>query len=76
MYKQDLYSIITPIKRNVLSKRNSLKNWKYGYDKESDVVVISRTGQIGEIYNIQGLKIALPNCLFNTCNLLKILASY
>ena len=60
MYKQDLYSIITPIKRNVLSKRNSLKNWKYGYDKESDVVVISRTGQIGEIYNIQGLKIALP----------------
>ena len=40
MYKQDLYSIITPIKRNVLSKRNSLKNWKYGYDKESDVVTL------------------------------------
>ena len=60
MYKQDLYSIVTPIKRNVLSKRNSLKNWKYGYDKETDVIVISKTGQIGEIYNIQGLKIALP----------------
>jgi len=60
MYKQDLYSAITPVKGNVLSKRNSLKNWKYGYDKDNDIIVISNTGQIGEIYNIQGLKIALP----------------
>jgi len=60
MYQQDLYSIITPVKGNVLSKRNSLKNWKYGYDKDNDIIVISNTGQIGEIYNIQGLKIALP----------------
>jgi len=60
MYKQDLYSVITPVKGNVLSKRNSLKNWKYGYDKDNDIIVISNTGQIGEIYNIQGLKIALP----------------
>ena len=60
MYQQDLYSVITPIKGNILSKRNSLKNWKYGYDKESDIIVISKTGQIGEVYNIQGLKIALP----------------
>ena len=60
MYQQDLYSVITPVKGNILSKRNSLKNWKYGYDKENDIVVISKTGQIGDIYNIQGLKIALP----------------
>ena len=60
MYQQDLYSIITPVKGNVLSKRNSLKNWKYGYDKDNDIIVISNTGQIGEIYSIQGLKIALP----------------
>jgi len=60
MYQQDLYSVITPIKGNILSKRNSLKNWKYGYDKDSDIIVISKTGQIGDIYNIQGLKIALP----------------
>mgnify|MGYP003133695469 CR=1 FL=1 len=60
MYQQDLYSVITPVKGNILSKRNSLKNWKYGYDKESDIIVISKTGQIGDIYNIQGLKIALP----------------
>ena len=60
MYQQDLYSVITPVKGNVLSKRNSLKNWKYGYDKDNDIIVISKTGQIGDIYNIQGLKIALP----------------
>jgi hypothetical protein len=60
MYQQDLYSVITPVKGNILSRRNSLKNWKYGHDKESDIIVISKTGQIGDIYNIQGLKIALP----------------
>ncbi len=60
MYQQDLYSVITPVKGNILSRRNSLKNWKYGYDKDNDVIVISKTGQIGDIYNIQGLKIALP----------------
>jgi hypothetical protein len=39
---------------------NRLKKWKYGYNKEYDVVVISKTGQIGEIYSIQNLLIALP----------------
>ena len=39
---------------------NKAKKWKYGYDKDNDVVVISHTGQIGEIYEIEGLKIALP----------------
>ena len=60
MYTQDLYSIITPIKPNTISRLNRSKKWEYGYNKEHDVVVISRTGKIGEIYNIQGLKIALP----------------
>ena len=39
---------------------NKGKKWEYGYNKEHDVVVISRTGQIGEIYEIQNLRIALP----------------
>ena len=60
MYTQDLYSIITPIKSNTISRLNRSRKWEYGYNKEHDVVVISRTGKIGEIYNIQGLKIALP----------------
>ena len=60
MYTQDLYSIITPIKSNTISRLNRSRKWVYGYNKDHDVVVISKTGRIGEIYNIQGLKIALP----------------
>ena len=60
MYKQNLYSVITPIKQNTISRLNRSKKWKYGYNKEHDVVVISKTGEIGDVYNIQGLKIALP----------------
>ena len=60
MYEQTLYQIIEPIKRTTISRLNKGKKWKYGYNKEHDLVVISRTGQIGEIYDIQDLKIALP----------------
>ena len=60
MYKQNLYSVITPIKQNTISRLNRSKKWKYGYNKEHDVVVISKTGEIGNVYDIQGLKIALP----------------
>jgi len=45
---------ITDIK---LPKR---KHWDYGYVPEHDVVVISRDGTVGEVYEINGLKVALP----------------
>ena len=60
MYQQSLYTVITPIRENTISRLNKAKKWEYGYNKEHDIVVISKTGQIGEIYNIQNLKIALP----------------
>ena len=60
MYQQTLYKVITPIKTNTIKRLNKLKKWEYGYNKENDVIVISKTGQIGEIYEIQNLKIALP----------------
>ena len=60
MYEQNLYKIIEPIRINTLKRLNKSKKWKYGYNKEHDVVVISRTGMIGEIYEIQGFRIALP----------------
>jgi len=60
MYEQSLYKIIKPIRSNTIKRLNKSKKWGYGYSKEHDVVVISKTGQIGEIYDIQGLKIALP----------------
>tara|TARA_B100000900_G_scaffold282123_1_gene241425 strand:- start:1287 stop:3497 length:2211 start_codon:yes stop_codon:yes gene_type:complete len=60
MYKQSLYSVIEPIKINTIKRLNKAKKWKYGYNKEHDIIVISKSGQIGEIYKIQNLKIALP----------------
>ncbi len=61
MYEQSLYRVIPDhIKSKVINKKNRYNKWEYGYNEEFDVVVISKTGKIGEIYEIQGLKIALP----------------
>ena len=57
---QSLYKIVEPIKKTTINRLNKSKKWKYGYNKEHDIIVISKTGQIGEIYEIQNLKIALP----------------
>ena len=66
MYQQTLYEVLPDyIMPNVVKKLNKLKKWKYGYNKEYDVIVISKTGRIGEILKIQNLVIALPevdNC--------------
>ena len=59
-YEQTLYKIVEPIKLNTIKRLNKSKKWDYGYNKENDVVVISKTGMIGEIIEIQGLQIALP----------------
>ena len=60
MYEQDLVKTIEPVKRTTISRLNKGKKWKYGYDKENDIIVLSRSGQIGEIIEIQNLAIALP----------------
>ena len=60
MYEQTLYKVITPVKLTTISRLNKARKWDYGYNKEHDIVVISKTGQIGEIYDINNLKIALP----------------
>ena len=61
MYKQSLFTVLTDhVKPHVLKRNNKSKKWEYGYNKEHDIVVISKTGQIGDVYKIQNLKIALP----------------
>jgi len=60
MYKQNLVNIVEPIKKTTISRLNKKRKWKYGYDKDHDIIVISKTGEIGEIYEIQNLQIALP----------------
>lgn len=44
----------------VLNRKNKACSWEYGYNSEHDMVVISKTGQVGSVINISGLNIALP----------------
>jgi hypothetical protein len=61
MYEQNLFRIVSNyIKPSVLKQHNRNKKWAYGYNKDHDMVVISKSGKIGEIVEIQNLKIALP----------------
>jgi len=56
-----LYYVVPDyITKSVVSNKNRNKSWLYGYNGQYDVVVISKTGQIGDIINISGLFIALP----------------
>ena len=61
MYKQTLYSIHTDhLDRKDVKKNNRYKKFSYGYNEDLDCVVISKDGTLGEIYEVQGLRIGLP----------------
>ena len=60
MYEQSLVKTVEPIKKTTISRMNKGRKWKYGYDKEHDIIILSRSGKIGEIIEIQNLVIALP----------------
>ena len=56
-----LYKILPSTFHNLtLHNKNKHKSWVYGYDKEHDMVIISRDGTLGEVYEVNGLKIGLP----------------
>ena len=56
-----LYTVVPNyIPNNVLKGKNTKKSWQYGYDEKYDIVVISKDGTIGEVYDINGVKIGLP----------------
>ena len=60
-YKQTLWKEIKDVVNpKMLSKQNRYKKWEYGYNSDYDFVVISKTGKIGQIIEIQNLRIALP----------------
>ena len=48
------------INTKILNKNNRYKKWKYGYNEDYDFVCISKDGTIGQIIEIQNLRIALP----------------
>ncbi len=61
MYEQTLYKVLKNyVDSKTLNHKNKHKKWEYGYNEDYDIIVISKTGQIGEVYEIQNLKIALP----------------
>jgi hypothetical protein len=59
--QNSIYRVISDyIPSNVFNSKNKAKSWDYGYNSKYDMVVISKTGQIGEIVMISNLIIALP----------------
>ena len=60
-----LYKILSPtgdtlLTPQALKNKNRLRSWEYGYDPKYDIIIISKNGTIGEVYEINGVKIALP----------------
>ena len=47
------------IPSKVLISRNRKKSFKYGYDADLDMIVISRDGMVGDVVRINSLNIAL-----------------
>ena len=61
MYKQSLYTVHTDhLEKKEVKKNNRYNKYKYGFNAELDCVVIGKDGTVGEIYEVQGLRIALP----------------
>lgn len=40
--------------------RNKQKSWEYGYNEQIDTVIISKDGTLGDVYNMCGLNVGLP----------------
>ena len=59
--RDSLYKIAQGVvTKTVISTKNRSRSWAYGYNADYNIVVISKTGEIGEIYDVSGLLIALP----------------
>ena len=48
------------VPQSVITTKNKAKTWEYGYNEKYDIVVISKDGTLGEVYEIQGVKVGLP----------------
>ena len=57
---EPLYKVVQHIPESTINRLNAKKSWEYGYNKEYDLIIISKTGQIGEVYEVQNLRFALP----------------
>tara|TARA_B100000780_G_scaffold95135_1_gene66315 strand:- start:4651 stop:6897 length:2247 start_codon:yes stop_codon:yes gene_type:complete len=56
-----LYKVLTNyIPKSVLVNKNRARTWLYGYNEKYNLVIISKTGQVGNVIDINGLQIGLP----------------
>jgi len=59
--QNNLYRVLENyIPTKIAAKKNADNSWEYGYNREYDVVIISKNGSIGQVINVAGLNIALP----------------
>jgi len=60
-HNYDIYRIANDhIGETSIRNKNRAKSWDYGYNKEYNIVVISKDGTLGDIYEINGLFVGLP----------------
>jgi len=60
-YEQTLWKEVKDVVNpKIMSKNNRYNKWEYGYNADYDFIVISKSGKIGKIIEIQNLRIALP----------------
>jgi len=56
-----LYYVVKDlIPLNAITNKNRVRSWLYGYNEQYNIIVISKSGQIGEVINVSGINIALP----------------
>ena len=64
MQKRDqnrLHTVVQElVPRSVITTKNKAKSWDYGYNEKYNIVIISKDGTLGEVYDVQGLRIGLP----------------
>jgi len=60
--ENSLYTVLNDyIPKNVVTTKNKKQSWNYGYNADYDVVVISKDGTIGDVYEINSIRVALPS---------------
>lgn len=58
---RSLSTLVTDaVPKTTLNSKNKARSWKRGYDPKYDIVIISNDGTLGEVIEIQNLRIGLP----------------
>ena len=58
----NLYRVLEDyVSESKIRSKNKKSSWKYGYDEEFDLIIISKDGTLGEIVMINDLVIGLPS---------------